>query len=342
MNDPVKSSKLTSKQKSNVYVMGGESNFLFQLLPSTGEAGNNSGDYHFTWIDYDRWQLPQVKNWDPQQLEQLLDKAQEILKTYQKNLGLQNNTLIIRKERGVGIVPKAGYTICRELLEEIVLNTQVELETYLNSKIYYDIKHGKEEYGQHVGILSPHLTPNDGSVRRRRELLQVSGYSRHRSSPSPSPAPQLGPRADSAAQLQQQQSRIRNLKLDGSSLLNDETSSDEEEFNGRRKPTTHERAKPVSLGGDAICFSAFNGGRDVWVDIGDKKLGVMSLQKYLGDLSGVETLHVGDQFASVGANDFKARMAGCTVWIASPQETVEVMDELLTYMEEEQNGPKKQ
>lgn len=329
--------------------MGGESNFLFQLLPSPSQPGNKNQEYHFTWIDYDRWQLPQVKNWDPQQLEQLLEKAQEILTQFQKNLELQNNTLIIRKERGVGIIPKPGYSICRELLEEIVLNTQVQLETYLNSKIYHNLTTpgSSNEFGHHVGILSPHLTPNDGSVRRRRELLHVSAYSRHRSSPSPSPAPQLGSRGDSSGSLQQQQSRIEKLKLDNtlnefdSSRNNIEeinSSSDDEEPDSGKKPaatTTGDKAKPVSLGGDAICFSAFNGGRDVWVDIGDKKLGVMSLQKYLGDLSGVETLHVGDQFASVGANDFKARMAGCTVWIASPQETVEVMDELLTYMEDQ-------
>ena len=60
------------------------------------------------------------------------------------------------------------------------------------------------------------------------------------------------------------------------------------------------------------------------------------------------TLHIGDQFLSAGANDFKvsfctslslpyyeaytasyqARLASTTAWIANPAETVELLDEL--------------
>lgn len=47
------------------------------------------------------------------------------------------------------------------------------------------------------------------------------------------------------------------------------------------------------------------GGNDVFVDIGDKGWGVLACQKYLGGIDGSKTLHVGDQFLSVGANDFK-------------------------------------
>ena len=54
-----------------------------------------------------------------------------------------------------------------------------------------------------------------------------------------------------------------------------------------------------------IPFCAFNGGNDVFVDIGDKSYGVMSIQRYLGGIEGSKTLHVGDQFLSAGANDFK-------------------------------------
>lgn len=49
------------------------------------------------------------------------------------------------------------------------------------------------------------------------------------------------------------------------------------------------------------------GGNDVFVDIGDKSLGVRSCQRYFGGIEGAKTLHVGDQFLSVGANDFKVR-----------------------------------
>ena len=64
---------------------------------------------------------------------------------------------------------------------------------------------------------------------------------------------------------------------------------------------------------EKIPFCCFNGGSDVWVDVGDKSLGVSVLQRYFHDLAGDNleiwggnTLHVGDQFMSLGGNDFKA------------------------------------
>ena len=89
-------------------------------------------------------------------------------------------------------------------------------------------------------------------------------------------------------------------------------------------------------------FCAFNGGNDVFVDIGDKSWGVQVCQKWFGEMErGVgeairpeRTLHVGDQFLSAGSNDFKARSVGTTAWIASPVETVELLDELRVLMEE--------
>ncbi|KAG5422063.1 ISN1 [Candida metapsilosis] len=97
---------------------------------------------------------------------------------------------------------------------------------------------------------------------------------------------------------------------------------------------------PRSLALSDIKVCAFNGGSDVWVDIGDKALGVESLQKYIcqsGDLdvcpiTKAESLHIGDQFASLGANDFKARLSACTVWIVNPAETVAILDDLIAFM----------
>ncbi|CAG90331.2 DEHA2G07414p [Debaryomyces hansenii CBS767] len=93
---------------------------------------------------------------------------------------------------------------------------------------------------------------------------------------------------------------------------------------------------------DHIKVCAFNGGSDVWVDIGDKSLGVESLQKYLCKdvkyehkvcpILKSESLHIGDQFASLGANDFKARLSACTVWIASPRETVAILEDLIQHL----------
>lgn len=74
----------------------------------------------------------------------------------------------------------------------------------------------------------------------------------------------------------------------------------------------------------------------MFVDIGDKSWGVMACQQYFGRLDGnsegiegSRSLHVGDQFLSAGANDFKARLASTTAWIANPAETVGLLDEIL-------------
>jgi len=82
-----------------------------------------------------------------------------------------------------------------------------------------------------------------------------------------------------------------------------------------------------------IPFTTFNGGSDVFLDIGDKSLGVQSCQKWFGGIKPEHTLHVGDQFLSGGGNDFKARNACTTAWIASPEETVSLLDEIITRME---------
>ncbi|KAK3365138.1 imp-specific 5'-nucleotidase-like protein [Lasiosphaeria ovina] len=90
--------------------------------------------------------------------------------------------------------------------------------------------------------------------------------------------------------------------------------------------------------GRRVPFCVFNGGRDVFVDIGDKSWGVTVLQRWFGAglpggiIKGENTLHVGDQFLSAGANDFRARSVGTTSWIASPAETVELLDELAELM----------
>lgn len=66
-----------------------------------------------------------------------------------------------------------------------------------------------------------------------------------------------------------------------------------------------QRIVEMSPAGKQIPFCAFNGGNDVFVDIGDKAWGVMACQRYFGGIEGGRSLHVGDQFLSAGANDFK-------------------------------------
>lgn len=203
----VQSPDLTDEQKSNLFIMGGESNYLFRI---------NNKDGSLDWIEPEEWILPEMAQVTEDDIKKVLDMAQGVLTTLKDKMNLPAQ--VIRKYRGVGLVPLPGRKLWREALEEVVLHAQ-----------------------------------------RRIELSEVA----------------------------------------------------------RRVP-----------------FCAFNGGNDVWVDIGDKRWGVLSLQRYLGGIGGHQTLHVGDQFASIGANDFKARLAGCTVWIASPTETVEIVDELIKYMDE--------
>jgi len=74
-------------------------------------------------------------------------------------------------------------------------------------------------------------------------------------------------------------------------------------------------------------YCAFNGGRDVWVDVGNKRVGVQLLQSYL-HIPVTETLHIGDQFLNTG-NDYAARSCCPCVWITSPEETTYVLKAIL-------------
>ncbi|KAI4180376.1 MAG: hypothetical protein LQ348_005210 [Seirophora lacunosa] len=100
---------------------------------------------------------------------------------------------------------------------------------------------------------------------------------------------------------------------------------------GKKIPFCAFNGKSISMmlsGGRALIEPMPAGGNDVFVDIGDKSWGVLSCQRWFGGIAGSKTLHVGDQFLSAGANDFKARLACTTAWIASPAETVALLDEL--------------
>jgi len=80
-------------------------------------------------------------------------------------------------------------------------------------------------------------------------------------------------------------------------------------------------------GKKAIPYCAFNGGRDVWVDVGNKRVGVRILQSYLG-VPEAETLHIGDQFLNTG-NDYAARQTCPCIWITNPDETTYILKSIL-------------
>ena len=74
-------------------------------------------------------------------------------------------------------------------------------------------------------------------------------------------------------------------------------------------------------------FCVFNGGRDAWLDVGNKRVGVEALQAYFG-LQNEQCLHVGDQFLNTG-NDLAARETCPCIWITSPRETEKILEHIL-------------
>jgi len=48
--------------------------------------------------------------------------------------------------------------------------------------------------------------------------------------------------------------------------------------------------------GRRLPFCAFNGGNDVFVDIGDKRFGVLCCQRFFGNVTGNQTLHIGGKY----------------------------------------------
>lgn len=67
-------------------------------------------------------------------------------------------------------------------------------------------------------------------------------------------------------------------------------------------------------GGINLPFCAFNGGRDVWVDVGNKRVGVKILQSYLG-IPVEESLHIGDQFLNTVRSPFVSLWLCCINFI---------------------------
>ena len=80
-----------------------------------------------------------------------------------------------------------------------------------------------------------------------------------------------------------------------------------------------------------VPFCAFNGGSDVWVDVGTKREGVQGFQRLLG-IKPESCLHIGDQFLITG-NDYASRSTCPTLWIANPSETKRVLADILAVVD---------
>lgn len=83
----------------------------------------------------------------------------------------------------------------------------------------------------------------------------------------------------------------------------------------------------IQLTGSTVPYCAFNGGHDVFVDVGHKALGIQALQGMLG-VKPHETAHAGDRFTATG-NDLRAREVALTLWVANPTETEDLLELLL-------------
>jgi len=91
-----------------------------------------------------------------------------------------------------------------------------------------------------------------------------------------------------------------------------------------KTPTIYEVLEDIALTAQnqlvsKVPFCAFNGGNDVFVDVGNKSLGLQSLMSFLGARPH-ETLHVGDRFTLSG-NDTATRDVCSVLWVANPEET---------------------
>ncbi|KAI5068033.1 hypothetical protein GOP47_0016378 [Adiantum capillus-veneris] len=75
----------------------------------------------------------------------------------------------------------------------------------------------------------------------------------------------------------------------------------------------------VQLVGAKLPFCAFNGGKDVFVDVGNKSVGLGALMTYLKKKP-CEMLHVGDRF-TISGNDAATRSKCPILWVANPEET---------------------
>lgn len=80
-----------------------------------------------------------------------------------------------------------------------------------------------------------------------------------------------------------------------------------------------------------LTYCCFNGGRDAWVDVGNKRIGVEVMQSLLHITEKNTCLHVGDQFLNMG-NDYAARDVSPCMWITSPLETEKILEHLLLQM----------
>ncbi|KAL9096588.1 MAG: hypothetical protein Q9165_001075 [Trypethelium subeluteriae] len=113
--DAIHASQLLPPElKKNIVVMGGESNYLFRYSGSSPDR--------LIPVQRHEWLLDDMKLWSEEDIIELLDIAESALTGSIETMRL--DAQIVRKERGVGMVPSPGQRFAREQLEETVLLAQ--------------------------------------------------------------------------------------------------------------------------------------------------------------------------------------------------------------------------
>ena len=123
--DAVAASDMPEAQKKSLIVLGGESSYLFQF--------DGTSPDRLVQIPREVWALEEMRTWTEQDIKQLLDLAESALRSCIDSMKLQAD--ILRKERAVGIIPRQGFKLSREQLEETVLVCQKILVTKLDNNI---------------------------------------------------------------------------------------------------------------------------------------------------------------------------------------------------------------
>lgn len=83
----------------------------------------------------------------------------------------------------------------------------------------------------------------------------------------------------------------------------------------------------ITIAGCNIPYCAFNGGSDVWVDVGNKAMAIQIMQNML-QIKCHESLHIGDQFTESG-NDITVRQRSPCIWVTSPEETKAILRRIM-------------
>lgn len=115
---------LTEQECNRFYLFGGECNYLLRLgsdyhlhaVPEDGPGGWANGTKHLK---------DSPANWPEEDIQALLDLAEENAKQSVEELNLRGR--VLRKKRAVGLVPLPGQEITRESLDETILRVGEKL-----------------------------------------------------------------------------------------------------------------------------------------------------------------------------------------------------------------------